>query len=452
MTDMLTLTGDEHDDADNNPSSNTTFTSVAEQPPSRRDMLRGTAGAAAIAMLGAAASERASAHGSPGFFNGPFFPNRSPRLGFEAVSKSMEDAVSLPRGYSYDVLYALGDPISRARCRLRQRWHGCGRNLCASCGRPPTTGCITSGSARMADATTAPSDRGLLVMNHEAITPARLHPTARTIVNGARTVPEEVLREFYVHGVQRRRSDKAEEPAARPLEPAAYNFFNHRSRRKTDWDYEQDSRFNRRIHTLTDMKLSGPAARSAHMITGHSPDGSRTRGTVNNCAVGYTPWGTYLTCEENWAGYFRRIAATDNPLRTPKELASLARYGVAGTGRELWATLTPDTADNLYGRWNAMKLGSSADGGDDYRNVANTYEMGGGDRSVRTEVGTERSVRRWAASGTRGVAGPGESRRAARLVHGRRFAQRIHLQIRVASSVGPARCRQPRPRSRRQVF
>jgi hypothetical protein len=94
---------------------------------------------------------------------------------------------------------------------------------------------------------------------------------------------------------------------------------------------------------------------------------------VNNCANGVTPWGTYLTCEENFAGYFRRVTATDNPNRTAKELVALARYGVAGTGRELWATVTPDTPDNLYGRWNAMKLGTSADGSDDYRNAANTY-------------------------------------------------------------------------------
>ena len=74
------------------------------------------------------------------------------------------------------------------------------------------------------------------------------------------------------------------------------------------------------------------------MVTKHSPDGSRTRGTVNNCAHGYTPWGTYLTCEENWAGYFRRVTASDNPKRTAKELTSFARYGIAGNGRELWAT------------------------------------------------------------------------------------------------------------------
>jgi secreted PhoX family phosphatase len=94
---------------------------------------------------------------------------------------------------------------------------------------------------------------------------------------------------------------------------------------------------------------------------------------VNNCANGYTPWGTYLTCEENWAGYFRRVTATDNPNRSAKELASFARYGVGGNGNHLWATTTPDTADQFFGRWNTMRTGTSADGSDDYRNVANTF-------------------------------------------------------------------------------
>jgi hypothetical protein len=107
------------------------------------------------------------------------------------------------------------------------------------------------------------------------------------------------------------------------------------------------------------------------MITKYSPDGSETRGTVNNCAHGYTPWGTFLTCEENWAGYFRRTEP--DAARTVKELASFKRYAVAGTGRELWATASPDTADDQFGRWNAEKRGASSDGSDDYRHVANTF-------------------------------------------------------------------------------
>src|SRR4029450_4736304 len=118
------------------------------------------------------------------------------------------------------------------------------------------------------------------------------------------------------------------------------------------WSYVQDSPFNRRIHTLTEMEISGPLSGKAAMVTKFSTEGTRTRGTVNNCANGFTPWGTYLTCEENWAGYFRRVSATDNANRSAKELAALARYGIAGNGRELWATVTPDTAEELYGRWN----------------------------------------------------------------------------------------------------
>ena len=193
------------------------------------------------------------------------------------------------------------------------------------------------------------SDRGLLVQNHEAITASFLHPTGQTIASGARTGTDEVLREFYVHGVS-------------VIEV---------QRTAAGWTYKQDSVFNRRVHTLTETIIAGPAAGTVYMRTKYSPDGTRTRGTVNNCAHGYTPWNTYLACEENWAGYFRRVAATDNPKRSPKELASFARYGVAGNGRELWATVKPDTADNLSGRWNSEIAGASAT--DDYRNGPNTY-------------------------------------------------------------------------------
>jgi secreted PhoX family phosphatase len=188
-------------------------------------------------------------------------------------------------------------------------------------------------------------------MNHEAITPSYLHPAGPTIVNGVRTVADEVLKEFYLHGVSVIEINKV----------------------NGNWVYKQDSSFNRRVHTLTPTTISGPAAGSRYMITKESPTGTAIRGTVNDCAHGYTPWGTYLACEENWAGYFRRTTSTDNPRRTAKELTSLARYGVAGTGRELWATVTPDTADDRYGRWNAEVRGTSTDGSDDYRNAPNTY-------------------------------------------------------------------------------
>jgi secreted PhoX family phosphatase len=197
----------------------------------------------------------------------------------------------------------------------------------------------------------AASDRGLLVMNHEAITPMFLHPNGPTTVNGVRTVNDEVVKEINLHGVS-------------VIEV---------NRVGGTYAYSQSSAYNRRITASTEMVMAGPAAGAA-MVTKFSPEGTRTRGTVNNCANGYTPWGTSLTCEENYAGYFRRIAATDNPNRTAKELASFARNGVAGTGREGWATVVAtDPDDTAFARWNAMKLGASTDGSDDFRNVANTF-------------------------------------------------------------------------------
>ena len=102
------------------------------------------------------------------------------------------------------------------------------------------------------------------------------------------------------------------------------------------------------------------------MVTQYSPDGSRTRGTVNNCANGTTPWGTYLAWEENWYGYFYRSPATDNPKRSAKEVTALTRYGVSTQDfYGLWATVTPDTADGKYGRWDAHVKGATAADDDD---------------------------------------------------------------------------------------
>ncbi|NBX71208.1 MAG: DUF839 domain-containing protein, partial [Actinobacteria bacterium] len=99
---------------------------------------------------------------------------------------------------------------------------------------------------------------------------------------------------------------------------------------------------------------------------------TRTRGTLGNCANGHTPWGTYLTCEENWAFYFRR-SGSDDSKRNTRELTSLKRYGIKGSSYLLWATIQPDTTDNHFGRWDASITGTSSDGSDDYRNAPNTY-------------------------------------------------------------------------------
>ncbi len=92
----------------------------------------------------------------------------------------------------------------------------------------------------------------------------------------------------------------------------------------------------------------------------NSVSGTMSRGTLNNCASGPTPWGTYLTCEENWADYFYRPPATDDVARggaTTKAVKSLTRYGITSTaGTYAWRTATAaDAVDWTFRRWDATQ-------------------------------------------------------------------------------------------------
>ncbi|NBU60660.1 MAG: DUF839 domain-containing protein, partial [Actinobacteria bacterium] len=80
---------------------------------------------------------------------------------------------------------------------------------------------------------------------------------------------------------------------------------------------------NRRVHVNTLAKMSGPVATSTLI---QNVAGNPIQGTMNNCANGKTPWGTYLTCEENFNGYFGATSTTW------KASAEQARYGITATG------------------------------------------------------------------------------------------------------------------------
>ncbi|MFF3012829.1 PhoX family protein [Streptomyces sp. NPDC057939] len=87
---------------------------------------------------------------------------------------------------------------------------------------------------------------------------------------------------------------------------------------------------NRRLHTRSEFRMTGPAAGSALLKTSVDPTGTKVLGTLNNCAGGTTPWGTTLHGEENFNQYF----ANAGQVTDPTAAARLKRYGVTSGATE----------------------------------------------------------------------------------------------------------------------
>lgn len=340
--------------ADTDDSSSNHFNAVLSARLSRRNMLRGGFATAATAVLGGMGLA-----GCGGSDDDPVAPpTTSPTppapapaeklLAFAAVPKSLADSVSVPAGYTATVLYALGDPLRAGTAAYKN--DGTDTDFDNRAGDHHDGMEFFALSATGTPSTTE-SDRGVLAMNHEATTDEKLSSHFLHANGGTTSLPRpavEVDKEVAVHGISVIEVKKT----------------------GTTWATVNDSTFNYRITPLTDVEIGGPARGNSLLFTKYSPNGTRTRGTLNNCGNGRTPWGTYLSGEENWSGYFARSATDDAARGNDKSVTSLRRYGrnQGSTSRHGWET---GGADDKYQRWDISKKGASADGTDDYRNEMN---------------------------------------------------------------------------------
>lgn len=91
------------------------------------------------------------------------------------------------------------------------------------------------------------------------------------------------------------------------------------------WTYIQAAPLNHRITAETPFELVGPVRGHDLVKTSADPEGTTPLGTFGNCAGGTTPWGTVLSGEENFNGYFTQ------PEKPSKDMAGEAaeRYGLA---------------------------------------------------------------------------------------------------------------------------
>lgn len=269
-------------------------------------------------------------------------------LGFTAVARTLDDRVTVPAGHNVTVLTRLGDPILPGAAAYAN--DGTDTNFAARIGDHGDAlyyyGLNAAGTRDDFSST-----RGLIVQNHENLNEQYLHINGPTNNAGVRPASE-AIKEIEAHGVS---VTEVQDTGNR------------------NWVVVANSALNRRITPNTPMVINGPVRGTPFMQTVASPTGTTSTGTINNCANGFTEWGTNLTCEENWAGYFRRDnsgAGADTANRTARDLTALRRYGVtSSSGNNSWSTVS--TTDPIFRRWDA-RAGTGA-ATTDYRNEPNTF-------------------------------------------------------------------------------
>jgi uncharacterized protein len=282
------------EDVGRNPSENATLGDVIGARFNRRDLLKGALAATAISStvgpIALATAEQAKAQGA------------IPRFAFDEVAAGIDDKHHIAEGYDARILIRWGDPVlpgapefdpmkQTAAAQVKQ--FGYNNDFL---GYFPLEG----------------SNRGLLVANHEYTTEELMFPGV--------SMQDTKEADF---------KDMTKELVG--IELAAHGGSVIEVQRQAGgWRIVADSKYARRITAETAMEITGPAAGHERLRTSADPTGKRVLGMLNNCAGGVTPWGTWLTCEENINGYFWGKLPDDHP-----DARNHKRYGVPGN-RYAW--------------------------------------------------------------------------------------------------------------------
>ena len=282
------------DDEIVNPTDNRYFGDVMAVVASRRRVLQGGAAGAAMFFLGSAFEGSIAGAAETGG-NGV-----SSVLNFDAIDSSTADTITAPPGHTVQTIMKWGDPINGKAPRFmtdasnpaehQNRQFGMGHDGMWFFPLGPNRDSNT---------------RGVMCINHEYTDVQFLFPDGDANWNAPKTMKEQ-----NAHGVTVCEVVK-----------------------KGDGSWQVVPSFrSRRITPNTKMTFSGPAAGHRLLQTNKDSFGMTPTGTVNNCGNGYTPWGTYITCEENFNGYFWEETGGTAPAITEEQAEINARYGVSRRG------------------------------------------------------------------------------------------------------------------------
>jgi uncharacterized protein len=277
-----------------------TISEVIEQRLSRRGFVGGLAAVLASTALTAPSTSLAQAGGST--------------LTFRELPHGLDETHHVSPGYSARVLVRWGDRLTADAPEFAP-------NALTGAAQAKQFGYNNDFLAYMPlPLGSNNSENGLLFANHEYTNPNLMWPGIGSRGDQGSMTREQVEIDMNAHGLsvlEIRKQGGA-------------------------WSVVRDSRYNRRfVTTTTEYRVAGPAAGHARLKTTADPSGTRVFGTLNNCAGGVTPWGTVLTGEENFNGYFIGDAA-----KTP-EARNHTRYGVRVWQGNVWG--------NYHDRFNVEK-------------------------------------------------------------------------------------------------
>ena len=265
------------------------FRNIYQASLSRRGFLAGAASLPLINLAGCATPGAASAPAS---------------LSFAPVAATKADTVTVPAGYTWKTLIAWGDPLYEGdgafdRAALSEaeseRRFGFNNDMLALF---PADWSFP--------APDAPSPRMILCANHEYAGPAMTLGPDKALPALTNAEFRTLYAQLGVGVVQVACDGEDFEVVREPAGPGA---------------------INRRITPFTEVVFSGPAAahpwivRAGAVVNAAEARAGRPApksggvlcGTFANCAGGFTPWGTYLSAEENFNFQFGFRARSGGP-------------------------------------------------------------------------------------------------------------------------------------------
>ena len=214
-------------------------------------------------------------------------------LSFKPIQGSQADAVLLPPGYRYDMVVRWGESLWSSTPDLDTARLADGVLLEPGAAQRQQRQFGTSCDAIHFFPLAPRGDRGLLCVNNEFTIDEMMFPGHRGMLGALRGEVRDFVGKY---------------PQAVAVSKAAVGVtVLEIARVGGRWQMVKDSRYNRRITAETPIDIGGPARGAALMKTRDDPDGVRALGTFGNCAGGETPWGTYLTAEENIQDYFGNL-------------------------------------------------------------------------------------------------------------------------------------------------